>query len=280
MTISDQNLAALIEINKNHVNTDLEPHILTDKDDVKLVGCRTCQRPCVVTRFMAPAKVACNDHRDRKVKADAVHEFDRSKETHVLTDKEETKEVPCRSCGRPCIVTRFMSPVKVACNDCRGSVPRPKKRTTWEKSEGSVTLKDEYVALDADAFAKAMEPSIPVWPDGSPADRKELIALAAAEAEIRCTYEDKRAGIFRDYREGRRTRKEGEPLDLSELEPIRTELDDIHARRRQLRQRMVDKLLKKQAEFAYDEVRDEETLKVERIPVIHNLRKLEQAMLV
>ena len=52
------------------------------------------------------------------------------------------------------------------------------------------------------------------------------------------------------------------------------------ARRRQLRQRMVDKLLKKQAEFAYDEVRDEETLKVERIPVIHNLRKLEQAMLV
>lgn len=38
---------------------------------------------------------------------------------HVLTDKPNTKIEPCRTCGRPCVVTKFMAAIKVACNECR-----------------------------------------------------------------------------------------------------------------------------------------------------------------
>jgi len=40
-------------------DTDLEPHILTDKSVTKLLPCVECRRACVVTTFMAPVKVKC-----------------------------------------------------------------------------------------------------------------------------------------------------------------------------------------------------------------------------
>lgn len=39
----------------------LTPHILTDKTAVKFCPCTECRRCCVVTTFMAPAKVKCNE---------------------------------------------------------------------------------------------------------------------------------------------------------------------------------------------------------------------------
>lgn len=44
-------------------NLDLEPEYQTDKDAVKLVPCRECQRPLVVTLFFAPAKAICHECR-------------------------------------------------------------------------------------------------------------------------------------------------------------------------------------------------------------------------
>lgn len=41
-------------------NTDLEVEIQTDKEVVKLVPCRECKRPLVVTTFFAPAKAVCS----------------------------------------------------------------------------------------------------------------------------------------------------------------------------------------------------------------------------
>lgn len=41
----------------------------------------------------------------------------------VLTDKTETKTVPCRDCERPCVISK-LAPNKVLCTDCR-EAPRP-----------------------------------------------------------------------------------------------------------------------------------------------------------
>lgn len=108
----------------DYFDESLEPHTLTDKTDTKVVPCRTCKRPCVVTRFATAAKVACEDHRERKAKVTAVTEFNDKLEKHVLTDREETKDVPCTVCGRRCVVTTFAAPAKVRCNEHRKHRPR------------------------------------------------------------------------------------------------------------------------------------------------------------
>lgn len=115
----------------DQINPDLEPHVLTDKDKTKVLGCRVCKRPCIVTYFASAGKTACLEHRDRHAPTTVVHEPKPDLEPHVLTDKAETKEVPCRHCGRICIVTRFASAAKVACLDCRKTAPRPRKTTEY-----------------------------------------------------------------------------------------------------------------------------------------------------
>jgi hypothetical protein len=124
------------------IDGTLEPHVLTDKEKTKIVGCRVCKRPCIVTYFMAPAKVACRDHQGRRAPTTVAHDVDKSKESHVLTDKAETKEVPCRHCGRTCVVTVFASASKVACNDCRERAPRPKKTTQYKRNSNGVAVRE------------------------------------------------------------------------------------------------------------------------------------------
>lgn len=124
-------LIAIAQLDGAEFDPDLDPHVLTDKSSIKALPCRTCKRPCIVTRFASPAKTACLDHRDRHASITVVTELRDDKEAHVLTDKAETKTVPCRHCGRPCIVTLFASAPKVACLDCRKSAPRPKKTTEY-----------------------------------------------------------------------------------------------------------------------------------------------------
>lgn len=45
----------------NVIDPAKEPEFQTDKDAVKLVGCRDCQRPLVVTTFYAAAKAICRE---------------------------------------------------------------------------------------------------------------------------------------------------------------------------------------------------------------------------
>lgn len=111
---------------------ELDPHVLTDKSNTKALPCRVCKRPCVVTQFASAAKTACLDHRDRHAPTTVVHDLKAGLEPHILTDKDETKNVPCRHCGRPCVVTRFASAAKVACLDCRKTAPRPRKTTEYK----------------------------------------------------------------------------------------------------------------------------------------------------
>ena len=53
--------------------------------------------------------------------AQPTHEINHDLEEHVLTDKEDTKVLPCRNpdCRRPCRVTRFYAPAKVVCLECQ-----------------------------------------------------------------------------------------------------------------------------------------------------------------
>lgn len=282
MTILPENIPGLVEISNYEFDTTLEPHILTDKSRVKAAPCRVCKRPCIVTHFASVAKVACNDHRDRKVAPTKVKEFDRSKEAHVLTDKDKTKEVPCRSCGRPCIVTTFAAPDKVSCNDkaCGGKAIRT---TEWKKGEdGNAVEIKTFKVFDAEMIRKAMEPSLPYWPDGDKADRAELVELAQRELELREDFAEERARIFNIRRQERKDKVDEEamtPLETEELLQIQVNLDDAHILRRKQREHMVAKLKKRRGRRAYDEVRDEDTLDTERIPVRRNMRRLEQAML-
>lgn len=52
--------------------------------------------------------------------------FDASLTPHVLTDKEQTKTVPCVECSRACVVTTFLAPAKCLCRECKGDGPRQK----------------------------------------------------------------------------------------------------------------------------------------------------------
>lgn len=134
----DQQAEIAVGAQMEQIDPTLEPHVLTDKEKTKIVGCRvsSCKRPCIVTYFASASKTACNEHRDRHAPITVVHELKSDLEPHVLTDKEETKTVPCRHCGRPCVVTLFASAPKVACKDCRKSAPRPRKTTEYKPGEG------------------------------------------------------------------------------------------------------------------------------------------------
>src|SRR6185295_10950895 len=62
--------------------------VLTDKTEGKALPCRKCSRACIVNAFAAPAKTECTTCREGTESPEKVHEFDESKEEHVLTDKE------------------------------------------------------------------------------------------------------------------------------------------------------------------------------------------------
>lgn len=139
LTTAHKNAVGLAKRNDKNQSGKLydhkaEAHLLTDKDEYKVVPCRTCKRPCIVNRFAAPAKVACLEHRERTVDVEGLREFDRSLEVHVLTDKDKTKECPCTTCGRPCVVNVFAAPAKVRCKDHGGAEHRPRKTTQIVKN--------------------------------------------------------------------------------------------------------------------------------------------------
>lgn len=50
---------SLPEDKHNRVDPTMEVEVQTDKEMVKIVGCRDCGRPLVVTTFFAPAKAIC-----------------------------------------------------------------------------------------------------------------------------------------------------------------------------------------------------------------------------
>lgn len=221
--------------------------IQTEAKETKDVKCRQCDTMVRVHKYMAPAKVACLEHKSRKANPTKHKDFDRSKETHVLTDKEDTKEVACRSCGRPCVVTRFAAPDKVACNDCRDSVPKPKRQTMWKKDEET----ERFVAVesiqvfDEEAFKRATAPSLPFWPDGSRKDRERLVELRNEQERQQQRVDSIFWQLVRDR----------EPTDESdELAEAKSKLNALRQERRDFREAMVSKLKKKGVRNPYREV--------------------------
>jgi hypothetical protein len=209
--------------------------IQTEAKETKDVKCRQCDTIVRVHKYMAPAKVACQEHKSRKADPTKHRDFDRSKDMHVLTDKADTKEVACRSCGRPCVVTRFAAPDKVACLECRDTVPKPKRQTVWKKDEDNerFVAVESFQVYDEEAFRRATAPSIPFWPDGSVENRQKLVDLRDAQER----QFDKVNQIFWDLvREGRSV-SESEVLDAA-----KAKLQEIRQERRDLRETMVAKL--------------------------------------
>lgn len=193
LTKEQEHWMAVTELDGATFNRNLEPCLLTDKSGYKVFPCRKCHRPCIVNRFASIAKTECTECREGSHAPTQVAEFDRSKETHVLTDKDETKEVPCRSCGRPCVVNQFAAPAKVACNDCRGSVSPPKRKVSIEQDDSGRFR--EKVSIEGPGNIQWTE-----WTIGAPMDinrlylpdeRKEFESVRSAALEA--TQEAKRA---------------------------------------------------------------------------------------
>lgn len=46
-------------VKHNEIDPKLDPEVQTDKEQVKIIGCRECARPLVVTTFFAAAKGIC-----------------------------------------------------------------------------------------------------------------------------------------------------------------------------------------------------------------------------
>lgn len=55
----DANYTVSKGVTLDQLDLSLEPEVQTDKDAVKIVGCRECKRPLVTTTFFAPAKGIC-----------------------------------------------------------------------------------------------------------------------------------------------------------------------------------------------------------------------------
>lgn len=116
-------------------NDELEPQTLTGAADTKELPCRKCQRRCTVNRSASPAKVECTECRAGPRQ---VFTFNDELETEILTDRTDTKEVPCTECGRRCVVTVFKTASKTQCNTCRGVVKHEKREKTKEKKAASI----------------------------------------------------------------------------------------------------------------------------------------------
>lgn len=87
-------------------------------------------------------------------------------EPEILTDKSPTKTIPCRKCGRGCIVTLFATPAKTECWTCRGKTDLKKHRDVQIKQAHTAdpaTLKDLRDALINPEFREV--PWCPFSPD-------------------------------------------------------------------------------------------------------------------
>lgn len=59
LRVQDGNYTVSKSVTREMLDLDAEPEIQTDRDAVKIVACRECKRPLVVTTFFAPAKGIC-----------------------------------------------------------------------------------------------------------------------------------------------------------------------------------------------------------------------------
>lgn len=113
-------------LDKSLFDTTLETHVLTDRAATKVLPCRECRRPCVVTTFAAPAKTACNNCRHPSREHAVVAQtdvakldpelFDLSLEPHHVTKSDKAKWAPCSTCRRPCLVSVFAVVKLVRCH--------------------------------------------------------------------------------------------------------------------------------------------------------------------
>jgi hypothetical protein len=73
--------------------------------------------------------------------------FNPDLEQEVQTDKAQTKVVPCKTCGRPLVVSTFYAEAKARCSSCRGDasakgVATVTKATIDTPQEKAVDLRD------------------------------------------------------------------------------------------------------------------------------------------
>ncbi len=91
--------------------------------------------------------------------------FDITLEPDILTDKDNTKTLPCRDCKRACVVTKFMTPAKVVCRACVGDTDGDSRGTVGVPIPGQTDpakAKNLADCLVNPTFANAL---CPVHPD-------------------------------------------------------------------------------------------------------------------
>lgn len=105
--------------------------------------------------------------------------FNPALEPEVLTDKDKTKDVPCRKCGRRCVVTLFATPEKTECLTCRGINRQEQKAAVVRKAAETVDpakLENLSDALINDHFKQ-----LPLCPF-DPEHEVELKSVAHSDA--------------------------------------------------------------------------------------------------
>lgn len=163
------------------INEALEPCVLTEKKPTKTLPCRQCGRPCVVTQFASPFKTSCTFCRKglpapelmthettmtatEPVELVSVPTFDDALEPETLTDKEKTKEVPCRKCRRRCVVTLFATPAEVECSTCRGVTKQKKHEDAMSNRAATIQVNPAKLENLADGLINKVFRQIPVCP--------------------------------------------------------------------------------------------------------------------
>jgi hypothetical protein len=191
-----------------------------------------------------------------------VRPIDESLDEEVLTDKHETKRVPCRHCGRPCVVTQFASAKKVACTTCRAMVPTS-AQTRGDDGIAKIasTSGASGVPDHASLVAAISKPALPFWPTGSEKDRAELVELYLAMDEAQ---EDAKLLIG------------AKDLDdkAEQMEAARARVREAREVLKEHRSAMVTRLLRENEPNPYMEDRDEHTSAAERVSSQRYLERL------
>lgn len=99
------------------------------EDNQRVFICTACGAEVIATKFASQKTIKCQKCKDSKapinpeIVAQALAK-NPQKSRHTAKIQGDTKECPCIQCGKMVTVTKFATPSKVLCPECKGAVPK------------------------------------------------------------------------------------------------------------------------------------------------------------
>lgn len=121
--------------------------------DTKVFICTGCGCEVVATKFASQKSIKCQTCKENKVPTnpDIVTKAlikNPQKSRHVAKIGGDTKECKCIKCGNMVTVTKFASPSKVLCPQCKGEIPKTGELAQRLKPNMSKLDKDKIVPIE------------------------------------------------------------------------------------------------------------------------------------